>query len=105
MNCPKCGSNRIRTQYPDISCMSCGYNDSLMDFPISHEHHRALCFDNNRPVPISCTASIKEKEKEKSTLIISREQTGQLQQIHGEVFYLRNKVNEHLTKTKKRDRL
>lgn len=43
-----------------------------------------------------------KKEKEKSTLILNKEQTGQLQQIHSEVFYLRNKLTEHLTKSSKK---
>ncbi len=32
----------------------------------------------------------------------NREQSGQLQQIHGEVFYLRNQLKEHLSKSSKK---
>ena len=106
-NCPKCGSNKIRVQYPDISCIACGYDDSLMDFPISHEHHRALCFEYNRSVPTACTATI---VPEKGTIIPIKgtEPTAQVDtitQLRGQVRYLDNKLTEHLSKSKKRDRL
>lgn len=40
--CPRCYSIRIDFDYPYIRCLNCGYNEPLIDFPISYYHHLAL---------------------------------------------------------------
>jgi len=41
-SCPRCYSIEIVMDYPDIRCLNCGYNEPLIDFPISHYYHLAL---------------------------------------------------------------
>lgn len=40
--CPRCFSVRVSTGYPYIKCLHCGYNEPLIDFPISSYYHLAL---------------------------------------------------------------
>lgn len=40
--CPRCFSTRVIIGYPYIECRNCGYNEALMDFPISRYYHLAL---------------------------------------------------------------
>ena len=41
--CPKCGSPRVRIDYPEITCMACGWSEPLIDYPISYREHRVYC--------------------------------------------------------------
>jgi len=40
--CPRCFSTRVDIGYPHITCKDCGYNEPLIDFPISHYFHLAM---------------------------------------------------------------
>ena len=40
--CPRCYSTKVSFGYPHIICLHCGYNEPLIDFPISHYYHLAL---------------------------------------------------------------
>ena len=40
--CPRCFSTAVIIGYPYIECRNCGYNESLIDFPISRYYHLAL---------------------------------------------------------------
>ena len=40
--CPRCLSTEVVIGYPHIECQHCSYNESLIDFPISHYFHSAL---------------------------------------------------------------
>lgn len=40
--CPRCLSTEVAIGYPYIQCKHCGYNEPLVDFPISHYYHLAL---------------------------------------------------------------
>ena len=40
--CPRCLSTEVAIGYPYIECKNCGYNEPLIDFPISRCHHLAL---------------------------------------------------------------
>ena len=40
--CPRCYSTNISFGYPYIQCFNCGYNEPLIDFPISQYTHLAL---------------------------------------------------------------
>ena len=50
--CPHCGSCRVRIDYPECSCLSCGWSEPLLDYPISHREHRVYCRAFNQPDPI-----------------------------------------------------
>jgi len=50
--CPKCGSNRVRIYYPECTCLSCGWSEPLIDYPVSHSVHRAYCMSFGRLDPI-----------------------------------------------------
>jgi len=39
--CPYCGSNKVKINYPEITCLSCGYSEPLIDYPVSHREHKA----------------------------------------------------------------
>lgn len=43
--CPKCKSNKVREDYPNLLCLNCGFAESLIDFPISFNEHRRLCLE------------------------------------------------------------
>ncbi len=51
--CPKCGSTRVRIDYPEITCMACGWSEPLIDYPISYQEHRVYSktFNNIDLVP------------------------------------------------------
>ena len=40
--CPRCFSTKIDVSYPYIQCLHCGYDEPLIDFPISHDFHLAF---------------------------------------------------------------
>lgn len=40
--CPRCFSTEFIIGYPYIECKNCGYNEPLIDFPISQYFHLAL---------------------------------------------------------------
>lgn len=40
--CRRCLSTEVVIGYPYIQCKHCGYNEPLIDFPISHDYHLAL---------------------------------------------------------------
>jgi len=40
--CPRCFSTKVVIGYPYIECLNCGYNEPLIDFPISRYCHLAL---------------------------------------------------------------
>lgn len=40
--CPRCFSTQVVIGYPYIECKHCGYNEPLIDFPISYDYHLAL---------------------------------------------------------------
>ena len=40
--CPRCFSTKVTIGYPLIECKNCGWNEALIDFPISHYFHLAL---------------------------------------------------------------
>lgn len=40
--CPRCFSTQVVIGYPYIECRNCGYNESLIDFPVSRYYHLAL---------------------------------------------------------------
>lgn len=40
--CPRCLSTKVIIGYPHIECRNCGYNEPLIDFPISQYFHLAL---------------------------------------------------------------
>jgi len=67
-----------------------------MDFPITYEHHLALA---GRPVPPDFPPP--EEPKEQVSEQLSLEQTGQLKQIHNELFILRKKLGKHTSMSKK----
>jgi len=52
--CPKCGSPKVRIGYPYIHCYHCGWNEPIVDFPISWDWHRAYCREFGVPDPGSC---------------------------------------------------
>ena len=52
IECPKCGSNRVRIDYPEIICLACSWSEPLIDYPISYREHRAYCRSFNQPDPI-----------------------------------------------------
>ena len=35
-SCPRCFGARIKVDYPAIKCLRCGYQEDLIDFPISN---------------------------------------------------------------------
>lgn len=45
--CPRCLSIEVIVGYPYIECQHCGYNEPLIDFPISYSMHLALEKENN----------------------------------------------------------
>ncbi len=49
--CPKCNSTKIRVGYPRIECLGCHHSESLIDFPISWDFHRALAVDAGQVDP------------------------------------------------------
>ena len=40
--CPRCLSVNVNVGYPYIECQHCGYNEPLIDFPISEYTHLAF---------------------------------------------------------------
>ncbi len=52
--CPHCKSSRVRIRYPEIVCLDCRYSDTLIDYPVSWDYHRALCVENGRSDPGPC---------------------------------------------------
>ncbi len=40
--CPRCLSTEVVIGYPYIECQHCGYNEPLIDFPISRYYHLVL---------------------------------------------------------------
>ena len=40
--CPRCFSTEVVRGYPYIECKNCGFNEPLIDFPISRYYHLAL---------------------------------------------------------------
>ena len=52
--CPKCKSSKVRERYPNIKCLSCGYSQDLIDFPISWNMHRHYSQEYGRPDPGPC---------------------------------------------------
>jgi len=61
--CPKCGSDRVRIDYPECACLSCGYKESLIDYPISYREHRAYCREYGRPDPGPCEPAERNLEE------------------------------------------
>lgn len=51
LECPQCGSKRVKVCYPHIDCLSCGWSEPLIDFPISFGSHRSLCMEFGQPDP------------------------------------------------------
>lgn len=41
--CPRCLSTEVTRGYPQMECKNCGYNEPLIDFPISYDFYRFLC--------------------------------------------------------------
>ena len=52
IECPKCGSNRVRISYPEITCLACSWSEPLLDYPISYREHQAYCRAFNQPDPL-----------------------------------------------------
>ena len=50
--CPHCGSNRVRIGYPECACLSCGWSEPLVDYPVSYREHRSYCREFNQPDPL-----------------------------------------------------
>ena len=49
--CPQCKSKRVKSGYPDIECLACGWSEPLIDFPISWDWHRHYCREYGLPDP------------------------------------------------------
>jgi len=52
--CPKCKSVAVAIGYPDIKCLTCGWNEPLIDFPISWDWHRHYCREYGLRDPGPC---------------------------------------------------
>jgi len=49
--CPECGSSLIDISYPNITCLACHRSESLIDYSVSWNTHRANCLYYHRPDP------------------------------------------------------
>ena len=52
--CPKCHSLRVKMSYPDIECLTCGFSESLVDYPVSWNFHRYYSWAFGLPDPGPC---------------------------------------------------
>ena len=99
--CPKCKSNNIKITARDITCLSCGYTETMYDYAMSWDCWREICVSHGEPDPGSnitqeitvapCLAEPKEWDKR---------QWYKVQQLEGLVKHLQNKINEHIDKSR-----
>lgn len=47
IRCPRCFSTEVTLGYPYVECENCGYNEPLIDFPISRYCHLILSCRHN----------------------------------------------------------
>ena len=108
LQCPECRSDKVKARYPELICLTCGFSEVLVDYPISHEHHRALCLDYGRPIPPPCLPiaqqdepSLEPPDSQKAGLehISSILKSDEFAQLQGRVNWLQGKLEEHLTRS------
>lgn len=50
LRCPRCLSTAYTTGYPDIKCADCGYDEPLIDFPVSESFYEYYSEYFNRSI-------------------------------------------------------
>jgi len=67
LKCPRCGSTKVRLEYPDIACLDCGYGGALIDFPVSWDWHRhfSIYYSGVDPGPCEPPKRIDEEVEER----------------------------------------
>ena len=103
--CPECQSSSVSVSYPYISCRSCGYSEPLIDFPISHDFHRAMMVYHYHPDPGPCFP-----QEDRNQVIIQPiakppegdYYTKRLDNLNGHILFLESKINSHVDKSKKK---
>jgi len=95
MRCPDCYSHKTTTIGDNILCLKCGKQDYLYDY--------RNAYDDGRVEDTTELDGLKEQVNDLEATIaepgrIPRRYNDKLQQLQGEVTFLRNKVNEIQTK-------
>lgn len=93
LRCPNCHSYRVQARYPEIHCYACGYSDSLVDFPISHDVHRFYSVDAGRGDPGPCLPDAAPVPVPEMPV-----RPNAFAELKGQLNYLQNRLNEHLDK-------
>jgi len=98
MRCPDCFSNRTTVIGDNILCLNCGKQDYLYDYRNAFDEGNYI----EEPTELD---AVKEQVNDLQAMVaepgrIPRRYHDKLQQLQGEVTYLRNKVNELQTKRK-----
>jgi len=98
--CPACHSNKVTFIGDNILCLNCGRQDYLYDYRNAYDLGDYV----EKPSELS---EIKEQVNNLEAIVAEpgqapRRYHNQLQQVKGEVTFLRNKVNELQAKRKPR---
>jgi len=98
MQCPDCTSTRTTVVGDNILCLSCGKQDYLYDYRNAYDN-------GNYREDTAELDTLKEQVNDLEAMVaepgrIPRQYNDKLQQLQGEVLYLRNKVNESQAKRK-----
>jgi len=93
--CPYCGSHNVIDRITDAQCLNCGAIDKFIDV----ENTSNVQYDPSE------LDAIKDQVNDLEAMVaepgrIPRQYNEKLQQLQGEVTYLRNKVDELQTKRK-----
>ena len=99
LHCPSCHGDKVTTIGDNLLCLTCGYQEYLYDY--------RNAFDEGRAEDTTEIDTLKERVDDLDTMVaepgrIPRKYNDKLQQLQGEVAYIRNKVNELQSKQKPR---
>ena len=99
MQCPTCASTKVTTVGDNLLCLNCGKQEYLYDYRNAYDD--GICREDTTEID-----TLKERVDDLDTMVaepggIPRQFNDKLQQLQGEVIYLRNKVNESQAKKKR----
>ena len=99
MQCPSCASTKVTTVGDNLLCLNCGKQEYLYDYRNAYDdgiyREDTTELDTLKAQVNDLEAMVAEPGR------IPRQFNEKLQQLQGEVIYLRNKVNESQSKKKR----
>ena len=101
LRCPSCASTKVTTVGDNLLCLNCGRQEYLYDY-------RNFYDEGISREDTSELDTLKEQVNDLEAMVaepgrMPRQFNEKLQQLQGEVIYLRNKVNESQSKKKRYD--